>query len=263
MLDYDNEAERYDATRGGEPRADAAAAAISSLLPGSARDVVDVACGTGIVTVRLVTDGRSVRGVDRSPGMAAYAALRLPGRIAVGDVTRLPLASGSADAVTMVWLLHLLSADAAARAVAEAARVLPPGGLLITTVNKNDAEYSDADDASALARRLRETVPDPQADDLARVLSIARAAGLDTAGPAAAGPGTCVSGATFTGLGQGRTPGQWAKRLASGHVPWTKAAGQSRMDALYEELAALPGQDRPRPDPVYRLAALRKTGAPA
>ena len=40
--------------------------------------------------------------------MAAVAASRLPGRITLGCVTRIPLASGSVDVVTMVWLLHLL-----------------------------------------------------------------------------------------------------------------------------------------------------------
>ncbi|MDF3143413.1 SAM-dependent methyltransferase, partial [Streptomyces sp. T21Q-yed] len=33
MLDYDKEAERYDASRGGEPRAAAAAEAVLGLLP--------------------------------------------------------------------------------------------------------------------------------------------------------------------------------------------------------------------------------------
>ncbi|NEA49561.1 SAM-dependent methyltransferase, partial [Streptomyces sp. SID10815] len=37
MLDYDEEAGRYDALRGGEPRAAAAAEAVLALLPGPAR----------------------------------------------------------------------------------------------------------------------------------------------------------------------------------------------------------------------------------
>ena len=108
MLDYDREAAHYDATRGGDARADAAADAIETLLPEGSVRIADVGCGTGIVTVRLVRPGRSVIGIDRSPGMAAVAASRLPGRITLGCVTRIPLASGSVDVVTMVWLLHLL-----------------------------------------------------------------------------------------------------------------------------------------------------------
>ena len=88
MLDYDREAARYDATRGGDARAQAAADAIETLLTGmgAARArIVDVGCGTGIVTVRLARPGRSVAGVERSGGMAAVAATRLPGQITLGD----------------------------------------------------------------------------------------------------------------------------------------------------------------------------------
>ncbi|MET9168915.1 hypothetical protein ABZW51_31100, partial [Streptomyces cellulosae] len=53
MLDYDEEAERYDALRGGEPRAAAAAEAVLSLVPRQARRLLDAACGTGIVTRRF------------------------------------------------------------------------------------------------------------------------------------------------------------------------------------------------------------------
>jgi ubiquinone/menaquinone biosynthesis C-methylase UbiE len=125
---YDTEASRYDETRGGEARAAAAAAAVLGLLPESALRVVDVAGGTGIVGMRLGAPGRTVLSVDRSAGMSALAAARLPGHVVLGDATRLPVADGSVDAVTMVWLLHLLDERRSAAAVAEAARVIGPGG---------------------------------------------------------------------------------------------------------------------------------------
>ncbi|MDI5903974.1 class I SAM-dependent methyltransferase, partial [Streptomyces sp. 12257] len=53
MLDYDKEAGAYDVTRGGEPRAAAAADAVLGLIPAQTRRLLDVACGTGIVTRRL------------------------------------------------------------------------------------------------------------------------------------------------------------------------------------------------------------------
>ncbi|MFF7080247.1 hypothetical protein [Streptomyces lavendulae] len=55
LLDHDAEAEAYDATRGGVPRAGAAAAAVPGLLPPHARTLLDLdlGCGTGIVTARL------------------------------------------------------------------------------------------------------------------------------------------------------------------------------------------------------------------
>ena len=135
MLDYDAEAPRYDETRGGQARAEAAADAIERLLPAAGRTVLDVACGTGIVTARLVRPGRTVYGTDSSQGMLALAARRLPGRVARGDAASLPFRTASLDAVVMIWLLHLL-ADAAP-AITEAARVLRPGGALVTTVDKN------------------------------------------------------------------------------------------------------------------------------
>lgn len=255
MLDYDREALRYDATRGGDARADAAADAIETLISveeaawptvGQTR-IADVGCGTGIVTVRLVRAGRSVVGIDRSPGMAAVAAGRLPGRITLGNVTRIPLGDRSVDVVTMVWLLHLLGAADVAAAVAEAGRVLRRGGLLITTVGKNDAAFGGADDAAAIIRPVRARFDDDQTDRLDRVLAAGGGHGL---APAAQ--------TTFVGMGQGLSPRRWLTRLGRDEMPWTAAAGPERIDAVRAELAKLPDQDRARPDPVYRLAALRK-----
>ena len=240
VLDYDDEAASYDATRGGEPRAAAAAQAITALLPPTTRSIVDLACGTGIVTARL--PGR-VLGVDRSTGMASVAAARLPGRIVIGDATRLPLAACSADAVTIIWLLHLLSLAESAASIGEAARVLRPGGVLITTVNKSDASFRDDDDAAALIRRFRRSSGPAAPDDQARVRRIGAERGLAPAGTA-----------TFRGLGQGKSPRDWREKYRG---VWIASAPH-----LDEALAALPDQDRPRPDPVYTLLALRKPDHP-
>jgi SAM-dependent methyltransferase len=247
VLDYDCEAARYDATRGGDARADAAAEAIETLLPKGVARIADVGCGTGIVTVRLVRPGRSVIGIDRSAGMAAVAAGRLPGRVMLGNVTRLPLASGSVNVVTMVWLLHLLSPAGSAAAVAEAGRVLSPGGLLITTVGKSDAAFGPADDAAMIVGAVRARFGHEQSDRLDRVLGLGGKHHLALAAQT-----------TFVGRGQGVSPRGWRKRLAGDAIGWTGAARRERVNALCAELAALPDQDRARPDPVYQLAALRK-----
>jgi SAM-dependent methyltransferase len=259
VLDYDREALRYDATRGGDARADAAADAIERLISvglavgkaagpavGQTR-IADVGCGTGIVTLRLVRPGRSVVGIDRSAGMAAVAAGRLPGRITLGTVTRIPLRDGSADVVVMLWLLHLLRAADVAAAVAEAGRVLRRGGLLITTVGKNDAAFGGADDAAAIVGPVRARFDDDQTDRLDRVLAVGGGHGLALAAQT-----------TFVGMGQGLSPRRWRTRLGRDEMPWTAAAGRERIDAMRAELAKLPDQDRARPDPVYQLAALRK-----
>jgi septum formation protein len=132
----DTEADRYDETRGGEARAKAAAEAVLRLLPPGAR-VLDLAVGTGIVAAELATAGRLVHGVDLSPAMLRHAVRRLPGRVAVADVGVLPVADSRCDAVTAIWLLHLLPDSEPV--LAEVARVLRPGGLFVTTVEKREA----------------------------------------------------------------------------------------------------------------------------
>ncbi|OKJ94939.1 hypothetical protein AMK26_30345 [Streptomyces sp. CB03234] len=52
VIDYDSEARDYDTSRGGEPRAQASADALEQLLPQGPCTILDIACGTGIVTRR-------------------------------------------------------------------------------------------------------------------------------------------------------------------------------------------------------------------
>ncbi len=142
MPDYDREAPRYDETRGGEPRAEAAAAAVAGLLP--VGRCLDVGGGTGLVAAHLLRRGVDVVVVDRSSGMLRLASERLPGRCVRADAARLPVGDGAVESVLTMWLLHML--DDARPALAEAARVLPPGGVLVTTVDKAAAHgYRDDD----------------------------------------------------------------------------------------------------------------------
>jgi ubiquinone/menaquinone biosynthesis C-methylase UbiE len=227
VIDYDREAASYDDTRGGPERAAAVASAVAPLLRGT---VVDVACGTGIVTARLKAG--SVVGIDRSPGMLAVAAGRLPGRVLLGDATRLPLASGSVDTVLMVWLLHLLDEARSAQALAEAVRVLRPGGRVITTVDKGAASFAAPSDlAEATAPWRARTGATDRFERVASLLGMRP-----------------VGEATFPGVGQARSPRQWRDLVRAGRVSW---AG----DGVDRALAGLPDQDRARPEPVYRITA--------
>ncbi|NJP90575.1 class I SAM-dependent methyltransferase [Nonomuraea sp. FMUSA5-5] len=134
MLDYSLEAARYDETRGGLPRARAAAEAVRGLIP-EPGTLLDLACGTGLVTRELAARGLRVLGVDAAAGMARLASERVP--VVLGDGRRLPVRDRCVDAVTTFWLLHLL--DDARPVIAEAARVLRPGGVFVTTVDKKAA----------------------------------------------------------------------------------------------------------------------------
>ncbi|GII85187.1 methyltransferase [Sphaerisporangium siamense] len=245
MLNYDAEASTYDRTRGGDARAASAAAAITRLLPSRATLVADLACGTGIVTARVAAP--RVVGIDLSHGMARLAAARLPGRIALGDVTAVPLADGSVDAVVMIWLLHLLDHTASARALSEAARVLRPGGTLLTTVDKDAAYYVTPSDVADLIAPVRARHVPPPSDAHDRVTDLATALGLSPAGRT-----------TFPGDGQGHSPRGWAELILTRRLPWTKRADPGTLTALTTGLHTLPDQDRPRPDPVYPLVSFTK-----
>src|SRR6185369_10054001 len=120
VLNYDAEADRYDATRGGAARGQAAADAVLDLLPGDARV------------------------------LATKAATRLP--VILGSAERLPLHDDTVDAVSLIWILHLL--DDPRPAIAEIARVLRPGGALIATVDK-DAGHVVGSDIDALLAPYR------------------------------------------------------------------------------------------------------------
>ncbi|TDO44149.1 septum formation protein [Kribbella sp. VKM Ac-2527] len=134
---YDeDEAAKYDETRGGPERARAAAEAVDSLLPKGGR-VIELAVGTGIVAAELVALGNLVHGVDLSPAMLRHARVRLPGHVAAADAERLPFADRRCDAIVAVWLLHLL--DDSEPVLAEVARVLRPDGVFITTTEKSEA----------------------------------------------------------------------------------------------------------------------------
>ena len=250
MLDYDLEAAHYDQTRGGVARARAAAGAVLELMPGDCAALVDVACGTGIVTELLAAPGRTVVGVDMSAGMLALARPRLAGRgTAVrGDATRLPVASRSVDAVTFMWLLHLVDEPVVAAAITEAARVLRPGGVMVTTVDKNSAQFETAGDVGDILRAARRELAPPASDGMEPVRDLATAAGLEPAGTAG-----------YLGHGQGRSPREWARRVRE-EIPWLRRADPRRVAEICGALEALPEQDARRADPEYRLAAFRLGG---
>ncbi|MFJ3905369.1 class I SAM-dependent methyltransferase [Streptomyces sp. NPDC090025] len=244
MLDYEAEAAHYDETRGGVPRAAAAAGAVLRLLPPGTRTLLDLACGTGLVTERIVRPGLTVYGADAAHAMLRVASVRLPGRTVRADARRLPLPAGALDAVSAVWLLHLVPFTE--EIVAEAARVLRPGGVLLTTVDK-DASHDVGSDIDALLRPHRSHAEGR--DGARRVTALAAAHGLDPA------PGT-----RFTGHGQGATPRGTATRLRRGYYASWFHGTDTDAAALGAALAALPDQDRPRPEPGYRLARFVRRG---
>ncbi|MFF1374899.1 class I SAM-dependent methyltransferase [Streptomyces sp. NPDC058308] len=244
MLDYSKEADRYDASRGGEPRAAAAAAAVLGLIPPDAGTLLDVACGTGLVTRCLAArPGLRVTGVDAAYRMARMAGGRVPGAVVLGDSRQLPFPDGSFDAVSTVWLLHLLSGpEETSSVVAECARVLRPGGVYVTTVDKAVSHDVRSDIDAVLAPR---PVP-PAVDRADAVDAYAAEHALAPAGRA-----------RFRGHGQGRSPRSTIEDLRRGW--FTQIPPDGPLAARFAAgLAGLPDQDLPRPDPQFSLRAYRK-----
>jgi len=118
--------------------ATAVEAALLDALPDKIGRLVDIGTGTGRLLELLAGRAASAVGVDASRAMLALARGRLAslgdrclGEVGVrqGDMYRLPFVDSSFDVAVMHMLLH--HADDPAAAVAEAARVLVPGGSLV------------------------------------------------------------------------------------------------------------------------------------
>ena len=96
---------------------------------------LDIGTGTGRILTLLAPRVRQSVGIDNSRAMLAIArdaAISAGYRgvsLRLADMYNLPMPAGSVDLVTIHLVLHY--ADAPERAIAEAARVLRPGGRLI------------------------------------------------------------------------------------------------------------------------------------
>lgn len=122
----------YDAVRPGYPRA--VVDRVVARAPGAR--AVDVGAGTGLLTEALLGAGCSVTAVDPDPQMLAVLSAKLPGTPArTGSAEDLPLADSSVD---QVWFGQSWHWAEPTRASAEAARVLPAGGLLTLIWNMPD-----------------------------------------------------------------------------------------------------------------------------
>jgi ubiquinone/menaquinone biosynthesis C-methylase UbiE len=104
-----------------------------ALLPGPGRATLDLGCGEGRFARALGADGHCVVGVDVSPELVELARAADPGgTYIVGDADALPFEDGAFDVVVAFNVLSCVSD--AGRAIAEAARVLAPGGRLCLSI---------------------------------------------------------------------------------------------------------------------------------
>src|SRR6185436_13563321 len=102
-----------------------------------ADDVLDVACGTGDLTLAFgKARPRTVTGLDFTPQMLEVARAKSASRytdpplvFVEGDAMNLPFPDASFDIVSIAWGIRNVSDPA--RALREFRRVLRPGGRLI------------------------------------------------------------------------------------------------------------------------------------
>ena len=117
------------------------------LLPeNGAHDLLDVGTGTGRMLEVLGGRFERAQGIDLSHEMLAVARVNIERAgldhcaIRNGDMYQLPFAAASFDVVTIHQVLHF--AERPARAIAEAARVLRPGGrVVVADFAPHDLEF--------------------------------------------------------------------------------------------------------------------------
>lgn len=115
---------------------------VGRVVAGGGAHVLDAGCGTGRIARYLVDRGLSVVGVDLSPGMLAMARRDHPDlELHEGSLTALPLADASVDGVVFWYSLIHLSDEELPVALAEAVRVLRPGGHVLLAFQKGEGTY--------------------------------------------------------------------------------------------------------------------------
>ena len=135
---FDRRPRAYDRQLALERRALRATAAFAQPVGG--RWVVDLATGTGALAAALLAlqpPPAALTAIDAAPRMLDRARRRLGARatILVADARAVPLPDASADVVTIGYLLHLLDARARVQVLAEARRLLRPGGVIVVVVH--------------------------------------------------------------------------------------------------------------------------------
>ncbi len=135
------------------------------LVPGEGETVVDVGCGAGRAVAELGRLGVRAVGIDPDPDMLALARERWPdGEFRAGEAYDLPLADGEVAGYRADKVFHELADPAAA--LAEARRVLAPGGRIVLVGQDWDAVVVDSADPAttrALVHATADRIRNPRA----------------------------------------------------------------------------------------------------
>jgi ubiquinone/menaquinone biosynthesis C-methylase UbiE len=112
-----------------------------TLAAGLGTGVGDVGCGTGRLEPYLAARGLSPRGIDLSPEMIRVARRDHPGfDFEVADLRELPFEDASLAGVVCWYSLMYLAPSDRPAAFGELARVVKPGGYLVTAFKAGDSQ---------------------------------------------------------------------------------------------------------------------------
>ena len=99
--------------------------------------IVDVGSGTGLLSLAIAERSDHIWAIDSSRAMGEYLRVKASSagfqniETVFASATSLPLVDGVADAVVSNYCMHELRNEDKLAALAEAARVLKPGGRLV------------------------------------------------------------------------------------------------------------------------------------
>jgi len=120
--------------------------------PGRKADLLDLGCGTGLFVMEQSRD-KAAFGLDFSPEALKFTRTREFSRLVCADAQVLPIASATFDIVTAFDLIEHVERDDAL--IAEAHRVLRPGGIALIGVPAHPFLLGGHDDALHHKRRYR------------------------------------------------------------------------------------------------------------
>ncbi|HYG87498.1 MAG TPA: class I SAM-dependent methyltransferase [Azospirillum sp.] len=152
------------------PRRSTHKAMLAEVLDLRGKAVADVGCGDGAMLRHLTREGATAVGLEPSPEQLARARAAAP----VGGETykegrgeALPFADGALDAVLYFNSFHHLPLDAMRPALAEAARVLRPGGAVVAVEPLAEGAYfavlKPVEDETAVRAAAYEALREPPA----------------------------------------------------------------------------------------------------
>ena len=122
-----------------------------ALAAGLGTSAGDIGCGTGRLAPYLAARGLSPRGIDLSPEMIRVARRDHPGfDFDVADLRNLPFEDASLAGVVCWYSLMFLAPPDRPAAFSELARVVGPGGYLVTAFKAGDDQVRRAGGSTGL-----------------------------------------------------------------------------------------------------------------